>query len=487
MESPLTLGWLETDGLTALAYQTILHRLLARPGETLRPSPMPPDQVRTEQERVDLTAMIDWFNRTLPYAVIDANARFGNAAQSQERIVVSFGCDNTASLRRFLNATTLGLFDRPPTTGELELFPSAALDAPVTLAQRATIVGRLRREWKSEFRSVGLRKLATVIGGAPAIRAGGDVTPAMAADFKQELYRLFEAHVDEWPYARFFTANEVMVSPETAARYGCTAASGWTTCTMQQPRSGFFTTMGFLLSRPQSFLAEQNNYGRTAAMFFTLYGEGLLAATDGPSADGVPPLPGCLEGTDTRHYQNAPRGTAAVALYGRSCQTCHVNRPLAAGSVLFRPFATNGQVYTPGTLGSTMGPDKDLYDLATNAADPVNPKWTFFDGSGAKLPVGYSYLSGLLAAQPRACVFTGNKTQPYVSVATPAELATELMRNETSFARGFARHAQRAFANVSSLTLETSIKVRSAYEAGRRTIPDLVEAYLMSDTFSCEE
>ena len=42
-----------------------------------------------------------------------------------------------------------------------------------------------------------------------------------------------------------------MATPRTAPLYGCTVDSGWKACELKAPRGGFFTTVGFLSSRPQ--------------------------------------------------------------------------------------------------------------------------------------------------------------------------------------------------------------------------------------------
>lgn len=269
---------------------------------------------------------------------------------------------------------------------------------------------------------------------------------------------------------------------------------------MLPPRKTFFASRGFLASKPSSFLVQNNNYGRTALIFFTLYGEKLFAATNGPTGDAIPKLPGCLEDTDTRTFTSAPRGTAAVPQAGAVCQGCHVARGLAAGSVLFRPFATNGAVYDATKMGDVSNPDKKWWDLMFDQPDPANPAkvietlWGYLPpnlpATSAPVKVADAYLTGLLNAStqaPKSCVATGNKQTPFVSVANLGQLVDEYLKNSTSFARGFTRHAQRAFFNQTQVTLEMSVRASSAYDRGEDRLPDLLKAYLLSDTLTCEE
>jgi hypothetical protein len=267
-----------------------------------------------------------------------------------------------------------------------------------------------------------------------------------------------------------------MASPKTAALYqGCTVANGWASCPLVAPRGGFFTSVGFLASKQQSFLEENNNHGRTASVYFTLYGEGLLAATDGPNGGEIAPLPTCLDATDVRMYQSAPRGSAAIPNFGRVCQSCHISRHMAAGSVLFRPFSKRGNVYQVGTFGTGSMPDKDLFDAA------IDPKWTMGLNGPA---VSQNTLATLLAGPAKACVSTGPAAS-YVNVASVADFAAQLSKNQSAIARGFMRHANRAFSNLPSITLELGLRGVQAFQSQHRT-PDLVKAYFLSDSFSCE-
>jgi hypothetical protein len=476
-EGGVTKEFLETSEYSSIAYQTLLNRAL--PAAAASPSPMPPGDL-DEAQRLEIRAVLAWFSRAVPYAVIDADARYGNDATTHEKVVLRFQCEHPSTLRTFFSRASFAALDRPPTPAEIAAFSAAELAEPVTLAQREAIVGRLATAWRDEFLATGLRKLADVIGGAPGIRTGGQITAAIAADLREELYQTFRLRYDSAPYESYFTSNVVMASPNTAPLYGCSPGNGWAPCTLAPPRAGFFTTVGFLASKPQSFLLESTNHGRVASLYFTLYGEALLAATDGPSGSDTPALPTCLESTDTRAYQAAPRGSAAVPAYGKVCQSCHVSRHMAAGSVLFRPYATDGRVYGAGTLGGAGGPDAALVDAAVTEA------WTYLSSAGETRRVDKTFLVGLLSSPPKACVATGQTATPYIGVGSVADLAAHLIANRPALARGFMRHAQRAFSNVTPITLELGLAAMKVMETERRTLADLVRAYFLSESFACE-
>jgi mono/diheme cytochrome c family protein len=496
MAKPLTREWLETSDYTPAAYETILNRITNAPGP---PSAMPIAAPASAQESQDLKAAIDWFTRRVPFSVIDANKRYGNKSDTLQQVTANFDCAKRVSLRAFLTSLTLGLFDRYPNANEFNYFQPAELNGPVTLQEREHIAAWLDTTWKPEFLAVGLRKFANVVGGAPQIAATTNVTAVQAADLQQEFYQQLLAGYDSVNYADFFKSNNVMVSANTAALYNCAPpASGWTSCAMQPPRKTFFTTRGYLVSKPSSFLVQNNNYGRVALIFFTLYGEKLFAATNGPTGDSIPPLPNCLEANDTRTFTGAPRGTAAVPMAGAVCQGCHVARGLAAGSVLFRPFARNGEVYNPATLSTDQNPDKKYWDMFFDQPDPDNPGktietlWGYLPAPTSPKPVKVDtiYMNSLLGAStagPHSCIASGNKAQPYIAVSDIGQLVDEYLKNTTSFSRGFTRHAQRAFMNQTQVTLEMSIRASTAFDQGKQKIPDLLKAYFLSDTLTCEE
>src|SRR5206468_1805948 len=92
--------------------------------------------------------------------------------------------------------------------------------------------------------------------------------------------------------------NTVMATPRTAPLYGCQVASGWQRCTLSPPRSGYFTTLGFLNANVGSFLSGLNNVRRVVAMAQTIVGEGL--ARTGMAGAAAGPSPDCIDKTDMR-------------------------------------------------------------------------------------------------------------------------------------------------------------------------------------------
>ncbi len=474
-------AYLETSELTPVAYQTILNRLIGPEGVT--PSPMPvakPDAAA----RLELRAILAWFDRALPLSVVDADGRYGNDTSTKAKVILNFKCEKPSTLRQFMSRFFYGALDRPPNAGELSKYTTAMLDAPVTVAQRLALVTLIETTLKTEFLDSGLRKLGTTIGGGPSVANPPALPANVINDLRDEFYNLMRAKYNTTNYHDLFTMTEVMVSPATASLYaGCTGpASGWASCAIQAPRDGYFTTVGFLTSKPMSFMQESNNYGRVSRLYFTVYGETLLPATAGPSGEAIPALPTCLEGTDTRTFVGAPRGAAAVPLFGKVCQSCHLGRHMAAGAVLFRPYARNGSIFDTATLGNAGTADADQFMAMTGT-----PDWKYTAG-GVEKPVDAAYLKALLSVStsgsPAACILEGSST--YVPVKGVADLANKLMSNKAGLSRGFMRHAHRAFQNSPNITLEMGLRAMQVYDGKTQHLPDLVRAYFLSDSLACE-
>ena len=493
---------LEVSTSLAAIYQSLANKIAKEP--TSIPSPMPHLVTSTPEMRSQIRAVLGWFRKNLPFAITDAASKYGVEKSDLPKIQFQFQCTKPTTLRLFINRIANAAFDRGALPAELAEFDVADLEKPVTPAQRTAIVARLRTSpWKEEFLKQGLKKIAMVIGGGTAIQASTDLAPDVVADLKQEFYQLLLTHYDDWPYRDFFMSDTVMVSAKTAPLYGCApaapsgaptpasaapsaAASSWSECTMQAPRAGFFSTLGFLNSRRTSFLRENNNYGRVGLVYFTLRGESFQNATNGPSGDTeVPALPECLEQIDTRAFTGAPRGSAAIPHFGSVCQNCHIGRNLAAGSVLFRPFSSHGLIYKSDTLGAAATPDKSDVEDATKA-----DKWSFTESlakDAAKKPVTKEFLSLLLNNPVKACISTGKKQEPFVAVSNLKEFSEKVIGDENSLASGFARHTERALVNLAIASLETIMTVSKVHSDGKKTLPDLLEAYFGTETFACSE
>jgi hypothetical protein len=320
---------------------------------------------------------------------------------------------------------------------------------------------------------------------------GGAITSAVATDLESEFYQLMVANAGSWPYPRFFHDDTVMVTANTAPLYGASCAPPaagvtWSACTLEAPRHGFFTTLGFLNSKQSSFLQTNNNYGRVAYLYFTLYGGMPQAATSGPTGANTPPSPDCLEATDQRSLVGASFGTAAVPEVGVLCQGCHLRKGMAAGSVLFRPFSQIGMVYEPTQLAAgtdDAGDDPTLLALAQNAVYSA-------PGSTTTQPVTPAFLASLLNAStsaPQSCLTTGNAAMPTATFQRVGDFADYLASNTIALATGFTNHANRAFSNSSEPTAEMILRVYSVMANPDHTVSQLVAAYFGSDSFACDE
>ncbi|MDB5217646.1 MAG: hypothetical protein JWO86_5573 [Myxococcaceae bacterium] len=486
MPVSLTREWLEVTDETIDVYESLLRKQL---GTTrMFPSPMPPSPLDTAGAD-KLAAVIRWFEKKLPFTVMDADARYGRPARPKPDF--SFKCQDDATLRTFFGRLTRAALEREPSAAELDMYPDAQLDGAVTHEQRAVLVSKLGGEWKAEFSATGLYKLATSIAAAGKIvtpfSAGSSMpqdtlAPGIADDLEHELYQQMLVSYDTFDYRQYFVTNTVMATPRTAPLYGCTPVMGaaWQACNLQAPRSGYFTTLGFLNTNPQTFLSTQNNYGRVKAMYLTLVRENLQRSGDpmGPA----PPVPDCIDATDTRLMGAGPfpgAGTHAQLEMGAACQGCHLGRGLAAGSVLFRPFSTTGLVYDPATLGAPNTPDAASFVSATGSA------WSRPSGAGGAVPVDGAFLKGLLTAPPKACAATGDPSGPLAPVSDVSQLAATFMADRNAVTRGFVRHAQHAFGSTELMTLEMAKLAIASDEAGRSRIGHLVEAYFMADSFAC--
>ena len=486
MPATMTRESLEVTDATIDVYESLLRK---QQGKTaILPAPMPPSTLDTATT-TQLAAVLHWFEAKLPFTVYDADVRYGRTPTPKPAI--DFKCTDDATLRTFLGRVTHAALERDPSAAELEALSPAELDEAVTHEQRAVIVSKLRGEWKAEFQVTGLFKLATAIAGAGAIvtpgTAGSSVprdtlAPAIATDLDGELYQQMLASYDAFDYREYFLTNNVMVTPRTSPLYGCGPGSGapWQACTMQAPRAGFFTTLGFLNTNPQTFMSAQNNFGRVKSMWLTLFREAMPRSGDplGPA----PKVADCIDATDTRVTQGPFPGNGAHSQLemGAACQGCHLGRGLAAGSVLFRPFSTTGLLYDANTLGAAGTPD------AASLVGATSSPWSRPSTSGGpNVPVDAAFLKSLLTTPPKACAATGDPMGPLGPVTDIAQLAGTFMADQDALMRGFVRHAQHAFGATDLMTLEMANRVIASAEANRSRLPDLIEAYFMADSFAC--
>lgn len=485
MPKELTRAWLESTADTADVYQTLL--LASQKKATGFPVSMPPAAVADDAERAKVDRMLQWMRITQPLAVLNANEIYGNPGDSTVPNI-TFACAKNATLRRFLSNFTLAAYQRAPTPDELASFPAGDLDLDVKADARKSIVAQLDEPaHRDEFVAHGLELLATAIGGAPDVSPNGDdITPEVGDELATEFYALLQDRWTTAEYSSLFHDDTVMVTANTAPLYGCTAPDSTAThvaCTMTAPRHSFFSTLGFLNSKQSSFLITNNNYGRVAFMYFTLFGDIPRAATSGPSGSTAATLPSCLETTDERSLVGAKFGTHAIPEVGAFCQGCHLYKGLAAGSILFRPFTTRGMIYDPSLILQNIGGAGDDDFILKNAllADQKA-------ADGTTSPVDLTFLAGLASNalnQPQSCLPTSDPAKPFATFNHVGELADFLLNRKVSLATGFTKHAHRAFANSSTPSAEMILKVYSAIQ-NKGTLHDLAMAYFNSDSFACD-
>jgi hypothetical protein len=104
--------------------------------------------------------------------------------------------------------------------------------------------------------------------------------------------------------------------------------------------------------------------------------------------------------------------------------------------------------------------------------------------------VDVPFLQTLLTTPVKACVAVGDPSTALVPVSSVGDLAGRLIDgNPGALARGFARHANRAFSKAAAprVTVEMLTRSMEAFGSGKTTILDLLEAYFLSDSMACAE
>ena len=457
-----------------------------------KPEPMPTGQLSPEAKS-HLLPLIKWMTAEMPGAVQDAMPILSGSQLSKEignvGVILDFKCSQPSTAREFVRRLVNDAFSREPSEAEFKLL-TGPLDDPVSESDRRALSARIldNADWKSEFEKKTLLKFANKIAGTANIKPyDGVISTVQATDLKQEFYQLLLQSYNKTGYLDILLGSEIMVSPNTAPLYGCTAPqSGWAPCTMTPPRGSFFTTFGYLRSKPSSFLNGNNNYGRAALMQYVIKGDVLKPGFDGAKGGAeITPLPACLKTKDFRGEKSSSTiawtGSSAIPLSANLCQSCHIDRQMAAGSIVFRPFNVFGKIYGKDAAIDASDPD---FATATSQQMIYQPSLT-----GPLQAVTVDYLKSLLEQDEseQACVGPASNAGTEVSLKSVKDLAAFLSGSDgRTVAGGLARHLPRALSNLSTTTEEVIIKVKEASESGKGLLGPMITAYFNTETFACK-
>jgi hypothetical protein len=475
---------LAVDQFAPNVYQALLNK--SHNLTSSEPAPMPPGDLEKNVSD-QIPHVLKWFEKNVGSAVSETFLRYPTALHPTDvpKTVFQFKCIKPSTVRSYVRRVVNDAFDREPTDSELSEF--GTLDIPVTKEHRTKISERLSKlEWKNEFREKGLKKFASKLVGAADIGALGNISDEVALDLREEFYNLLKEKYDEWSFKDFLLSNNVMVSANTAQLYDCEAPArgSWRSCEMKAPRGSYFTTYGFLLSKPNSFLLSKNNYGRVGLMHFMVAGDVFRAATDGPAGETVKDLPACFKTQDYRGEKAgdkiAPFGSAKIPASGNICQSCHISRHLAVGSMVFRPFGLTGDLMSKFTLTLDSPGVREAIE-----ANKVNQK----ERNGVDVPVDVEFLRGLLdLSQPeeQACIPGTNGGKDVILTSVKA-MAEHKIGDGRVLGQGLARHLPRAFSNLATTNQELLYSIGDAYDKGKGKLEPVVQAYFSSETFACDK
>lgn len=453
-------------------YQTIVNRFKSSANT---PSAMPPVGENFNPQITE--RLFVWYKKNAPTVLADVAHLYPNNAKYDNgdvKVDLLFKCQKPATFRQYVRRVTNDAFSREPTQSELGLTGENP-DLPTTKENRDMISNRLSNEWRAEFIEKGLKKFAYKVSGAADI----SYDPLVDGDLREEFYQTLKVYYDSMSFKDILLSSSVMVNKNTAELYGCAVpTNGWELCRMKAPRNGYFSTIGFLASKPSSFLIGNNNYGRMALAHFIIHGETLSPATNGPAGETIKPINPCLSSLDRRGTVNndgsiAPKGSMAIPESGNICQSCHISRNLAAASILFRPFNGRGDIYNVFNIKNDPG-----FKAATESP------WVLPDGVGTK-PVTEEFLQKILSGDnEKACIINANSTKAVTSLN---ELIAGLIGDGQVLSKGLTRHMARSFSNLPSISIESLEATRSAFDSGNGKLEPLFKSYFGTETYSCEK
>lgn len=528
--------WLEGNALSQTAYQAMVNKLvimekkiddLGKP-----PSAMPPE-FESEAESKKLGSMVAWFQDTFPAAVKEAHVRFGDDAPFRAVIQVdlSYKCNKLVSGQVFQSRFAGKALGSESYAVDANLLSDEEKASPANENIRKKVVdGFLANEtYRKKFEDYAIGSLARRIANSGDIERKGAsaqpaVVPAARADLQQEFSQLVKKYYKNVSYPQIFLLNKVMVTSNTAPLYSVAqsgencatpAANTWAECTLSEKRANFFGTRGFLLSKPTSMFENNNNYGRGGDTFSTIFGEVLMANTDGVSGEAPKPIPECLNVTKDKRWKYkkigekegiAAWGAIAIPFYGRVCQGCHLNRHLAAASVVFRPFGLAGEVITPDAVTDAPGtrvPVAPYNSVIQLRSAPAEQKFQVYHTDAAASvfqPVDQKFYRDLLEElnNPEATCFPDardpqNKEKAVKANSIAKYAETLIYQNDskdskvrgTAAVRGLNRFLPSVFLNNKATNLEVISAVNSAFENNEGKLEPMLRAFFSTETFAC--
>lgn len=512
---------IRTDPDAHVAFQAIVNTVEG----FSKPKSMPPgvDLTNNSDLETEFLRVIEWYVTEAPEVAIAAYLEYQLVNPFGEDVKVTFDyqCPSPVKFKTYLARFTLDALGRYPTEEDYALFTQFGYNREdiVTEAMRKEVARAfmLYKPWRTQFIEKGLRNFAHKLSGAAEIEpssdpsevpGGGDdvlkagLTKEEAADLREELYQLIKGNIDpetgaeSRSYLDLLMGNTIPVTRATAKLYQCNvnipSGERWGQCEMNSSnplRESYFTSFSYLASKPTSFLDDNNNYGRIATLYFFIRGQTLKAATDGPKGGNIAPLPDCLESKDTRGHRAgdtfAPIGTIQIPYTGNVCQSCHLDRNLANGSIVFRPFGSWGQHFSAEDFRRA-----DVLSIP-NAKEALNAdRRRVSDPQDASFnaKVDAAFLASLLPDSSgnvegeQACVTSDNSS---ILVNSVKDLARTLIGDGREIPRGMARHIPRGVSNINSTNSELVQEMEEAYFSNGGKLMPLFQAYFASETFAC--
>lgn len=500
--------------------------------EAASPKPMPFGPTLDLELKMKLAGVLQWMKVQFPVSSAAGEERLGGLALDLKgpRVSKRYKCVEVPDKGAYLRRVMADIFDRPPTTSEKAKFYASVAEEgePADAEYRKKVMNELFKPSTSlntEFDRKGLEKLSSKITGVTGLRPNASYDADVIKDFQAEFLMLLRAKVKELPFKDILLAKKVMVSKKTAKFYSAaceTAAANlndsstnikerFVECDLDAERSNFFGTIPYLNLWQSSFLINNNNYTRMAHMYTVLTGEALKPKTDGPTGGAALPGASCLKSKDTRAKLANPddptsalakHGTISIPSVGIFCQSCHVGRNLANGSIIFRPFHLHGEKLTKVLVAEAVtalnipNPDPvpkflEEVKIATEPGrvfvDIVQNKPKLVEVSS---PDGLLRLAALLdksSSENEGCVATvdpaGNKVEK--KIVTIGDLTAEIVGDGKILIAGLARHIPRAFGNQSVTNQEILAAMSKANTEGGGKLYPLIRAYLETESYAC--